>query len=48
MFTKNPLNKENTLVIEAVFGLGEGIVSGMISPDYYVLDSNLEIIDKKI
>ena len=48
MFTKNPLNKENTIVIEAVFGLGEGIVSGMISPDNYILDGNLEIVDKKI
>jgi pyruvate,water dikinase len=26
------------MVIEAIFGLGEAIVSGMLTPDHYVID----------
>ncbi len=37
MFTINPLNNTDEIVIEAVFGLGEGIVSGTIMPDNYVV-----------
>jgi len=48
MFTKNPVKKDSTVVIEAVFGLGEGIVSGRIHPDNYVVNTDLEILDKKI
>ncbi len=48
MFTKNPVSGANEIIVEAVFGLGEGIVSGKIQPDHYVLSPNLEIIQKKI
>ncbi|MEK6792688.1 MAG: phosphoenolpyruvate synthase [Nanoarchaeota archaeon] len=48
MFTKNPLKNDGNIIIEAVFGLGEGIVSGMISPDHYILNKNLELIEHKI
>ncbi len=50
MFTLEPLTNDKTkIVIEAVFGLGEGIVSGSIEPDYYLVDKNtLEIVKKKI
>ncbi len=38
-FTINPLtNNKEEIVIEAVFGLGEGIVSGAIEPDNYIID----------
>jgi pyruvate,water dikinase len=47
MFTKNPMNGNDEIIIEAVFGLGEGIVSGKILPDHYVLDNELELKDKK-
>ncbi len=47
MFTKNPIKGEGIL-IEAVFGLGEGIVSGKINPDSYIVSQELEVIDKKI
>jgi pyruvate,water dikinase len=41
MFTADPIHKQpGHMVIEAVFGLGEGIVSGMITPDHYVIDRN--------
>lgn len=48
MFSKNPLKNDGNIVIEAVFGLGEGIVSGMISPDHYVLSPKLDLIEHKI
>ncbi|MBM3246995.1 phosphoenolpyruvate synthase [Candidatus Pacearchaeota archaeon] len=48
MFTKNPTNADNEIIIEAVFGLGEGIVSGKILPDHYVLNDDLELKEKRI
>ena len=48
MFTKNPTTGKNEIIIEAVFGLGEGIVSGKILPDHYVLNSDLELKEKVI
>ena len=49
-FTIHPVNKnKNQLIIEAGYGLGEAIVSGMITPDNYVVEKkNLEILDKNI
>ncbi len=47
MFSKHPVSHEN-IFIEAVFGQGEGIVSGRISPDSYVVNDELEILDEKI
>jgi pyruvate,water dikinase len=39
MFTVDPVNgRRDHLVIEAIYGLGEGVVSGLITPDHYVLD----------
>jgi len=48
IFSKNPMTNGDEVVIEAVFGLGEGIVSGRISPDHYAIDRNSNIIDEKI
>ncbi|MEK6854821.1 MAG: phosphoenolpyruvate synthase [Nanoarchaeota archaeon] len=51
MFSKNPTRSDNTIVIEAVWGLGEGIVSGKIKPDHYVVSpdiSNFEILETMI
>lgn len=48
MFSKNPMKKDDNIVIEAVFGLGEGIVSGMISPDHYVMNKELEVLEHKV
>ncbi|MEM0203140.1 MAG: pyruvate, water dikinase [Archaeoglobaceae archaeon] len=38
MFTSHPVTGEKKCVIEAVFGLGEAIVSGLVTPDTYVYD----------
>ncbi len=48
VFSKDPTNKTDNIIVEAVFGLGEGIVSGTITPDEYIVNRNLEILDKKI
>ena len=40
MFTANPLTGlRSQTVIEATFGIGEGLVSGAVEPDNFVLDS---------
>ncbi len=48
MFSKDPVNKSDNVVIEAVFGLGEGIVSGQIKPDHYLVSRALEILNEQI
>jgi len=48
MFSKHPVKNDKEILIEAVFGQGEGIVSGRIKPDQYTISRNLEITDKEI
>jgi pyruvate,water dikinase len=48
IFSKDPTNKTENIIIESVFGLGEGIVSGRITPDKYIISPDLEILEKKI
>jgi len=49
MFTVEPVTNENKITIEAVYGLGEAIVSGDATPDMYLVDKeNLTILTKKI
>ncbi len=38
MFTSHPVTGEKIAIIEAVFGLGEAIVSGEVTPDHYEYD----------
>ncbi len=49
MFTIDPVtNDKHTIVIEAVWGLGELIVQGKVTPDHYVLaKKDLEIVRKE-
>lgn len=50
MFTVDPItNQKNRLVIEAIYGLGEYIVQGVVSPDQYLLDKrSLKILQKRV
>lgn len=50
MFTADPVGRaKNRIVIEAVYGLGEFIVQGMVTPDHYVVNKDsFDIIDKVI
>ena len=49
-FSLNPLtNCFDEVVIDANFGLGESVVSGIITPDEFVVDKNTkDIIEKKL
>ena len=50
MFTLNPVTGDrNQIVIEANWGLGESVVSGAVTPDYFAVDKNtMQIIERKI
>ena len=50
MFTIEPMTSDQSkITIEAVFGLGEAIVSGQVETDMYIIDKEgLVISDKKI
>jgi pyruvate, water dikinase len=43
IFSRDPTNKSDHIIVEAVYGLGEGIVSGKISPDHYLANRDLTI-----
>lgn len=50
MFTVDPVTGDKSkIIIESIFGLGEYIVQGRITPDHYEVDkTNFEIINKKV
>ncbi len=48
MFSKDPSYKNDNIIIEAVWGLGEGIVSGKITPDSYIVSKDIEVGTKRI
>lgn len=50
MFTANPINNsKDEMMINASWGLGEAVVSGMVTPDEYVIDKNAKkVIEKNI
>ncbi|OUJ18166.1 Phosphoenolpyruvate synthase/pyruvate phosphate dikinase PpsA [Methanonatronarchaeum thermophilum] len=38
IFTSHPTTGEDDVIIEAGWGLGEGVVSGSVSPDHYIIN----------
>jgi len=50
IFSKNPSKDDGNIIIKAVFGLGHGIISERISPDYYVINpkEDFKIIERKV
>tara|TARA_Y100000310_G_scaffold253790_1_gene260744 strand:+ start:6199 stop:9243 length:3045 start_codon:yes stop_codon:yes gene_type:complete len=48
VFSRNPINMGDDIVLEAVFGLGEGIVAGKIRPDHYIISRDLKIKNIKV
>jgi len=54
MFTVDPVSRRrDRMIVEAVFGLGEQVVSGEVTPDHYVVDraGNVKrehIVDKRV
>lgn len=47
VFTTHPSGETDMVIIEAVFGLGEGIVSGMYTPDHYEVEPSSWDIKQK-
>ncbi|HEX79240.1 MAG TPA: phosphoenolpyruvate synthase [Dehalococcoidia bacterium] len=50
MFTVEPVTSDTKkIVIEAIYGLGEGLVSGEVTPDLYLIDKEaMSIISKRM
>jgi pyruvate,water dikinase len=48
VFSRDPVTLTEDVAVEAVFGLGEGVVSGKIRPDHYIIGRNLEIKSVKV
>lgn len=50
MFTVNPVtNQKREIIIEAIYGLGELIVQGTVTPDHFKVDKRtFKIIDKQV
>lgn len=48
MFTADPSTGEDTILIEATWGLGESIVGGEVSPDSYRVSKTGKIIDVQV
>ncbi|MEM0359951.1 MAG: PEP/pyruvate-binding domain-containing protein [Candidatus Diapherotrites archaeon] len=49
MFTADPTGDTSKIIVEAVFGLGEAIVSGSVTPDTYLVDKGkMRLLEKKI
>ena len=48
IFSVDPVKGGTNIMVEAVFGQGEGIVSGKIKPDQYYVSRDLEIVKENI
>lgn len=50
IFTVNPINGDaNQMIIEMAWGLGEGVVSGYVAPDNYLIDkAGLTIVERMV
>ncbi|MBI4894790.1 MAG: phosphoenolpyruvate synthase [Candidatus Aenigmarchaeota archaeon] len=49
MFTTDPVSGDDSIIIEATWGLGEYIVLGEVSPDHYIIDKQTDSVrDMKI
>lgn len=48
MFTVNPSNGRDEIIIEACWGLGETLVSGQVTPDVFIVSKNGRLLSKTI
>ena len=48
MFTKNPVNGADKIIIESVLGLGEKLVRGEVTPTQIIVDKKTLLIENKI
>ena len=48
MFTRHPSNGNDVTVIEAAWGLGEGVVSGHVTPDFYEVAPDNRVLTARV
>jgi pyruvate,water dikinase len=48
MFTENPVTGADERLIEASWGLGEAVVSGLVVPDHFRLDRSGRVLERKV
>ncbi|OPY34158.1 MAG: putative phosphoenolpyruvate synthase [Methanomassiliicoccales archaeon PtaU1.Bin124] len=48
MFTRDPVDGKEEVIIEASFGLGEAIASGIVTPDRYVCGENGKVRQRQV
>jgi len=48
MFTENPVTGADERLIEASWGLGEAVVSGLVVPDHFRLDRSGQVLERKV
>ena len=49
LFTVDPVaRRRDRLLVEAVFGLGEQVVSGEVTPDHYIVDRNGDVKTERL
>ncbi|MEU7219658.1 phosphoenolpyruvate synthase [Nocardia iowensis] len=48
MFTRDPITGARRTIISSVFGLGEGLVSGMVDADTIVLDNRRDVVTRTV
>jgi pyruvate,water dikinase len=46
LFSRNPINGSNELVIEAAWGLGESVVAGLVTPDRFRLKHDGLVVER--
>src|SRR5690348_7303552 len=47
MFTEHPVTSADERLIEASWGLGEAVVSGLVVPDHFRLDRSCQVLERK-
>lgn len=48
IFTRNPVNNQDEIMIESIYGLGELIVQGEMTPDNFLVSKRMEILARNI
>jgi pyruvate,water dikinase len=48
LFSRNPLDGSDELVIEAAWGLGEAVVAGLVTPDRFRLTRDGDVIERAV
>jgi pyruvate,water dikinase len=47
LFTRNPVTGADELVVEASWGLGEAVVSGLVTPDHVRVDRSGKVLERR-